>query len=194
MQSIPSLNTNSTYAEWYKTYKAGFLTIGHQFGYAPEETLDFVHQFFLDLIEKKIDPDTIENPGAYLSVVFKRRLIDKYRQNHRGSNNQVVLDQDSLSESSIQEKIEYIESDRQLVSSIRRAFDTLPERCKVVIDMKFYQGLNTEQIADQLGLSRRSVYNNLYEGVKLLRKRLSEDKAAIGLPVSAIISFLIVSL
>jgi RNA polymerase sigma-70 factor (ECF subfamily) len=50
-----------------------------------------------------------------------------------------------------------------------------------VIDLKFYKGLSTEQIAAQTGLSKRTVYNNMFEGVKLLRAELNKVSPSIHL-------------
>ncbi|HEX7357937.1 MAG TPA: sigma factor-like helix-turn-helix DNA-binding protein, partial [Ignavibacteriaceae bacterium] len=54
----------------------------------------------------------------------------------------------------------------------------LPKRCQKVIYLKFYEGLTTEGIVEKSGLNKRTVYNNLFEGIKMLRSELSINKAA----------------
>jgi RNA polymerase sigma-70 factor (ECF subfamily) len=65
-----------------------------------------------------------------------------------------------------------LQSNEELLASIRAAFNRLPARCQNVIHLKYYEGLSTEQIAERTGLNTRSVYNNLYEGIKALREEL----------------------
>jgi len=64
----------------------------------------------------------------------------------------------------------------ELIQKIKAVYEKLPPRCKKVIFYKFYEGLTTEQIAQKTGLSQRSVYNNLFEGLKLLRADLVQTK------------------
>jgi RNA polymerase sigma-70 factor (ECF subfamily) len=139
--------------------------MGLKYGYSREELSDIINQFFLDLLEKNIDPRTIDNPQAYLATAFRRKLIDHYR----GSSKNMFVDEAEIlerhAEPSIQDKLEQLQANTELIKQLRRAYKKLPERCQKVVYLKFYNGLNTEQIAAQTGLSKRTVYNNLFEGV-----------------------------
>ena len=173
---------------WYQTFQYNFMNIGLKFGYRQDEVCDFINQFFLDLLEKKIDPATINNPQAYLSTAFRRKLVDHYRQTGQ-SHLKVAKDiHDDYTEPSIQETLEQIESNKELINSLSNAYKKLPARCRKVIDLKFYKGLTTDEITMHTGLTKRSVYNNLFEGVKLLREEL--NRHAPGIQIAALISCL----
>jgi RNA polymerase sigma-70 factor (ECF subfamily) len=45
-----------------------------------------------------------------------------------------------------------------LINQIGQAYKKLPNRRQKLICLKFYQGLTTEQIAEQTGLCKRTVY------------------------------------
>ncbi|MEX6688809.1 sigma-70 family RNA polymerase sigma factor [Danxiaibacter flavus] len=171
---------------WYSTYHLHLANIGMRLGYGREETKDAIHQFFLDLLEKKVDPASIDNPQAYLSVAFKRKLIDL----HRSASRQKMINYSDLPDfqtsPSVQETIEQIQASTELIANIRKAYFNLPARCRNVIYLKFFEGLTTEQIAERTGLSKRSVYNNLFEGVKLLRADLQavSPKMEFGVIIS----------
>ena len=160
--------------KWYEAFQHTFMDIGLKLGYRQDEIRDIINQFFLDLLEKKVDPSSIENPQAYLSTAFRRKLIDYHRKYDK---RRLVVLQDhnnvAYIGASIQESIEQIEANTELVNNIRTAYKKLPARCRRVIDLKYYHGLSTEQIVSQTGLTKRSVYNNLFEGIKLLRKELN---------------------
>ena len=188
MDTVPNIIVPQRLDKWYETFQYTFMNIGLNFGYQQDEVLDFINQFFLDLLEKKIDPESIKNPQAYLSTAFRRKLVDHYRQSEK---NRVVVikdDHKSYAEPSIQETLEQIESNTELISALRNAYKKLPTRCRKVIDLKFYKGLTTEEIALQTGLTKRSVYNNLFEGVKLLRTGLNRTVPCIQ--IAALISCL----
>lgn len=162
---------------WYEVYRPHLTRMALMLGYQNDDAEDFVSQFFLDLIEKNIDCETVANPQAYLSTAFKRKLID----HHRRSKSRLyavtdeILERHKGSDLSAQEKMEQTQYNSDMVIHIRNAFHNLPARCKKVIYLKFYKNLNTEQIALQTGLTKRSVYNNLFEGIKTLRAEMGHS-------------------
>lgn len=186
MDAALTANIAHQFDNWYETFQHAFIAMGLKFGYRHDEIKDIINQFFLDLLEKKIDPASIQNPQAYLSTAFRRKLIDHYRK--YGKNRMVAVrpDAENYAEVSVQDTIEQIEANTELINAIRMAYKKLPIRCRKVIDLKFYQGLTTEQITLQTGLTKRSVYNNLFEGIKLLRKEI--DHAAPGIHIAALLS------
>lgn len=179
-------DTSQQIHSWYQSFQLRFIQIGLNFGYKREDIQDFINQFFLDLLEKKIDPASISNPEAYLSSAFKRKLIDHYRQ----SKKRVLVDAGTINESCfeppVQERLEQIQANADLINQIQKAYQNLPDRCKKVIYLKFYKGLTTEEIALHTGLTKRTVYNNLFEGVKLLRAGLNQMSP--GIHVASLLS------
>ncbi len=49
----------------------------------------------------------------------------------------------------------------------------LPEKCRNIFILSRFEGYSAQEVADQLGLSRRTVENQLYRALKILRKKLS---------------------
>jgi RNA polymerase sigma-70 factor (ECF subfamily) len=162
--------------------------MGLRLGYKKEELSDIISQFFLDLLEKNIDPRTIDNPQAYLSTAFRRKLIDHYRSSSKTSFVDITIIPEDYTEPSVQQVLEQVQTNTELISQIRKAYKKLPDRCQKVIYLKFYQGLTTEQIAEQTGLSKRTVYNNLFEGIKLLRVDLNQQFP--GVQFAALLTYL----
>lgn len=188
MDAALSADISRQFHHWYETFQYAFMNMGSRLGYQQDEIKDIIDQFFLDLLEKKIDPASIQNPQAYLSTAFRRKLIDHYRKNSKIRIVAVRADDESYAEVSIQDIIEKMETNTALINAIRRAYKKLPARCRKVIDLKYYQGLTTEEIALQTGLTKRSVYNNLFEGIKLLSEELKH--ADPGIHVAALLSAL----
>ncbi|PUZ30207.1 RNA polymerase sigma-70 factor, ECF subfamily [Chitinophaga costaii] len=155
---------------WYSGYYEKFLAMGIKFGLDAETVKDIVNQFFLDLLEKDIDTATIVSPVSYLTTGFKRRLIDHYRASRHTRERLTELPEDYTTNTVSQ--LEVLQQNEMFVSSVRNAYLQLPDRCRKVIYLKFYQGKTTEQIVEQTGLCKRTVYNNLFEGIKLLRMQL----------------------
>ena len=160
----------------YESSYNKLLSLGSQRGNSEEDTKDAINQTFLDFAEKKIDFEIIENPEGYILISFRRKLIDCYRIKKRDSeisakaSNGRVIDMNTL------EKLETLETDNELSNQLYLAYKNLPERCQKIIYLKYLSGLSNENISKITGLSKRSVYNNLSVGIKLLRQSLKPKK------------------
>ena len=185
---IVASTTYQQIQNWYESFRIHFMNMGLKLGYEEDEINDFINQFYLDLLEKNVNSSSIINPRAYLSVAFKRKLIDHYRKNDKS---QFINAEDIINEiqiPSIQETMEQVQANTELIAKIREAYKKLPARCQKVMDLKFFKGLSAEQIARQTGLSKSTVYNNMFEGVKLLRTELNKVSPSIHL--AALLSLL----
>ena len=179
-------NTYSDVENCYNSLRPQFINIGLKMGYCMEELHDIINQFFLDILEKNIDFQTVNNPQAYLSTAFRRKLIDHHRSAAKNSFVDSERYAEEHAEPTVQEILEQLHSNTELINRIRSAYKKLPHRCRKVIYLKFYEGLTTEQIAEKTGLSKRTVYNNLFEGIKILRFELSQKET--GVQFAALIS------
>lgn len=133
---------------------------------------------FLDLIDQGIQAQAIINPKAYLSTTFRRKLIDIIRKNNKTREVHDFLMREEDYELGVEDIIVEQQQKAEMVKKIKDLYEKLPARCKKVIFHKFYEGLTTIEIAEKTGLSQRSVYNNLFEGLKLLRADLVQVKYA----------------
>lgn len=154
------------------------MNIGLKYGWTREDIKDIINQMFLDFIDQKVQINAIINPKAYLTVTFRRKLVDIARKNNKAKQLHDFLISEEEYETGIDEIIEQEQYRAEMSKKIKIIFEKLPPRCKKVISLKFYDGLTTEQIAEKTGISRRSVYNNLFEGLKLLKAALAEGKFA----------------
>jgi len=88
-------------------------------------------------------------------------------------------------EPSVQEALERIQGNTALIDKIKVAYDKLPARCRKVIFLKYYEGAGTDEIAEQTGLSKRTIYNNLFTGISMLRNEL--EAAGHGMAPTSLI-------
>ncbi|MRG46023.1 sigma-70 family RNA polymerase sigma factor [Chitinophaga sp. SYP-B3965] len=158
---------------WYAQFHVHLIHVATRWGYGEEESRDLVQQFFLDLLQKNLDPAGILHPKTYLTRAFTHKLIDDHRKSKQQQS--ATLADTTAYEPSVLETLVRIQSNEELLASVKAAFKRLPARCQKVIHLKYYEGLTTEQIAERTGLNTRSVYNNLYEGIKTLREELKQS-------------------
>lgn len=159
---------SSRLSRFYKSEYNYLVSAGLSHGFQLEQVKDVIHQLFLHLAEKKIDLDEIANPRSYILTAFKRKLIDIHRLNAR----RLLSDGfggDEPTQRSADRVLEENETITRVAAELLRAYEQLPERCKKVIFLKYYGGLSNEEIKLRTGLSMRSIYNNISEGIKHLR-------------------------
>ena len=158
----------------YQSCYDRMLAMGINNGNNKEDIRDIINHTFLDFEEKKIDFSKIENPQAYIITSFKRKMIDHYRV--RKSQNLINLENKFQGQNELNylEKIEADEMNKALTEQLYKAFKKIPLRCQKVIYLKYFSKLSNKEIANITGLSERSVYNNLSEGLKNLRKNFKD--------------------
>lgn len=178
MIASPSASELQMLYSLHGKYFGLLMNIGLRYSWTREDLKDIINQMFLDLIDQKVQINAIINPKAYLTTTFRRRLVDAARRNSKMKQLHDFLINQEEYETGVDEIIEHEQFRAEMSKKIKIIFQKLPPRCKKVISLKFYDGLTTEQIAEKTGISRRSVYNNLFEALKLLKAGLAEVKFA----------------
>jgi RNA polymerase sigma-70 factor (ECF subfamily) len=80
------------------------------------------------------------------------------------------------------EKIEATE----LQSEIERAINELPERCRIIFSLSRFEEMTYQQIADELGISIKTVENQISKALRVLRVKLGQY-LSVGLLLMALI-------
>lgn len=62
----------------------------------------------------------------------------------------------------------------ELVGRLERALDKVPEKCREIFEMNRFQGKRYKEIAEELGLSLRTVENQMGKALKVLRQELGD--------------------
>lgn len=144
-------------------YTQGFIFCGDK-----SLTKDSIQELFLELCEKPHIIGNIENPQAYLLTSLKRKIL-KTKKKNKQSNPQIsVLDQPK--ELSYEELLIKSQDDKDLQLNIQKALASLSPTQRKVLKLRFYEGLSYEEIANMTNTSKRTVYNQIHEAIKRIRK------------------------
>jgi len=63
---------------------------------------------------------------------------------------------------------------RELQQKIETAINELPEQCRTIFQLSRFEGLKYRMIADQLGISVKTVENQMGKALRVLRSKLSD--------------------
>ncbi len=69
---------------------------------------------------------------------------------------------------------ELSEADKELRLHLKHALQQLPEKCRTVFQLSRFEGLKYQEIADELGISLKTVEAHIGKAMKLLRIKLAD--------------------
>lgn len=147
------------------TYYNLLFRYGIRFTADKDLTKDLISQFFLHVWDHRAQLVKAQNLDAYLMVSFRHFLLNYHRKISR----QLDLSETELVEYAYEEYIIAWQDQQAVREMLLQAMQSLSERQRELIQLRYYQQLSCEEIAGRTGLSLRTIYNKLHEALKKLR-------------------------
>lgn len=148
------------------------LLLGDIYRILPDEDTckDLAQEVFVELWRKRSELEIHTSLRAYLRRAAVNRAL-----NHLKVQRRTVLDDaekfadapdNSEQELSIQENQEKMEK------ALFAAIETLPEKCRAVFSLSRFENLSHKEIAEKLGISVKTIENQITKAMKVLREAL----------------------
>lgn len=147
---------------WSKLYATAF-------GYLKDEVIceEIVHDIFLTIWNNRKQLQ-IESFKGYL-IASTRYQVYKHQKIIKRSPIRLTEEYDTITEPAVNnegdEKVIYLELRQEIDQLLRE----LPKRCQEIFMMSRYEHLSNDEIAQKLGISKRSVENQITSALKFLR-------------------------
>ena len=132
---------------------------------------DITQQIFLILWEKH-DSIAIEgNLVGYLARSVYNLSLQHLRKNNIHTRHHGKIYDEFLSNSKgyFESQLMFIEDDEN-ISLLRKSIQNLPSQCREILELSKFKEKDNKEIAQYLGISTRTVENQLYIGLKKLRQ------------------------
>lgn len=135
---------------------------------------DIVHDVFLKLWDRQVFLLPDNDLKRILYVAVRNACIDHLRRSN--------LEQEIIDNRALQlklDELDYFESSdelfmrKDLLDILMKRVEELPERSREIFRLSYLKGMKAAEIADQLGVSVRTVENHLYRSLLYLRKHCS---------------------
>ena len=133
-----------------------------------EKSEDLVQDVFFELWKKRDSLQIKTSLKAYL----KRATLNKALNHIRDERVKSVGEEPLLFEAARQISAQQGLEKKELQERIDQAISQLPERCRLVFVLSRHEELTYQQIADKMGISIKTVENQITKALKLLRKSL----------------------
>lgn len=135
---------------------------------------DLAQEVFVELWRKRADIDIRISLRAYL----RRAALNK-ALNHLKTHKRLVLDAPerlaNTADDSARDISHKIEQEN-IESALHAAIGTLPEKCRLVFSLSRFEQMSHREIAEQLGISIKTIENQITKAMKMLREALAHHR------------------
>lgn len=155
------------------SYYNDLFRYGIKFTADKDLTKDIIGEFFLHIWDHRSSFASAENVKPYIIISYKRFVIAYLTKISRQLD--IEEQQPSSYEYSYEDYIIAWQNEETMKKLLRSAIESLPERQRELIQLRYYEQMSHEEIAVKTKLSIRTVYNKLHEAIKKLRTSVLKD-------------------
>jgi len=149
---------------WKEMYTCAFQVFAHR-----ETCEDLIHDIFLYLWDSR-EKLEIRSLRDYLYIAVKNRSLNKIRSAKKN------LDQINEGHQEIPSALSADQSVavKEISAILNASIDELPEKCRAILILSRKEQLSNKEIAARLGISTKTVENQINIGLKKIRLGMSD--------------------
>ncbi|MEL6862810.1 MAG: RNA polymerase sigma factor [Bacteroidota bacterium] len=130
---------------------------------------DHLQDLFVEIWQKRERLREVQHPLAYLQQILRRKIIKSLNQPNAKAAPLVQSDQASPSYESLLIQQQQTQEQKE---KLKAAFNQLTNRQKEIIELRFFQDLSYEEIAEKTAAQKRTIYNQMHTALKILKKSM----------------------
>jgi len=131
-----------------------------------DDAREVVQNVFINLWERREDLDLSTSLKSYLFTSVHNRSLNLIRDNRKFARVEIPEWEGDPDPGTRMES-------EELEERIMEVIGSLPEKCRVVFTMNRFDGLKYGEIAERLGISVKTVENQMSKALKILRQKLA---------------------
>lgn len=170
-----TIYSQENFEQIYKQYYPKMFAFAKNYIPANEDAENIVQDVFLSLWERKQEIVISYTLVTYLFTLVKNRCLNFLRHKLIEEEFNSQMKEELRFKLDALESMDYsYQSEKELQEVIRRALDSLPERCREVFIKSRIEGLKYKEISEELGISVNTVENQMVTAFKKLRVELKD--------------------
>lgn len=159
----------------YDRYCALLLALGTRVLGNPKEAEDLLHDVLLEAWRAAKTYDRSRGTvRSWLCMRMRSRALDRLRSAGRA---RVVLDEEGKPKDGVSEEDPSVAPDRAIV---RKALAALPIEQRTVLELGYYQGMTSSEIATHVDIPIGTVKSRVARGLAQLRATLVDDERGLS--------------
>lgn len=161
----------AAFDEFFALYYNKVLAFARQYTRQLESAEEVTSELFVRIWLKRDGLSKVLNPEVYLYISIKNACLNLIRSNRKRHLMFEQSDEESLEQ--VSDKDDSVIEDKELMNLLNLAVDALPKQRRLIFILIKEQGLKSNAVAQILGISTRTVENQLYKAVKTLANSIS---------------------
>jgi len=149
----------------------------------------------LGLWEKRTKLPDVENVRSYLLTCLRTTILQHIRSDKlRGVKERHAHTLTEQQELSYEDHITRIQTDLIIKNKLIKSLNKLTERQKELLQLKFFDNLDYDEIAAKCNISKRTAYNIVYDALKIMKDNLKKEGNEDSSYLLSIVSLLLCAL
>jgi len=137
---------------------------------------ELVQDVFVTFYEKRTELNIHTSLKAHMYQSVRNRCLNQIKHNKiRRDHHANIFIEKKEEEAFVEDKLQETELEQRIYSIVK----SLPDQCRRIFEMSRFEGTSNQEIADKLGLSKRTVETQISKALKVLRKQLAHYLNAI---------------
>ncbi|SMD36767.1 RNA polymerase sigma-70 factor, ECF subfamily [Reichenbachiella faecimaris] len=167
VKNITDLSNKNTFEKVFRTYYQQLAAFAYQYVESHETAEEIVQDVFTNVWTKSDQIEIRTAVKSYLYGAVRNACLNfiKHKKIERRYEEQELLKADGY-------ETDFLELD-ELQKEIDAALDQLPEKCRQIFEMSRFEEKKYKEIAEELGLSIKTVENQMGRALKVMRTALS---------------------
>lgn len=164
--------SQAAFSSIFEKYSDNVYFTAKYFNLSDSDAKEIVQDVFLKLWEKRSDLKNGTSIKSYLVTIAKNMIINRLkRKAHEVTCMHYLKKYKNHFENTTEDYIIYSDLENHTESFI----DSMPDQRKQILMLKRKEGLSSKEIAEKLGVSKRTVENNIYKADKQLKTYLKKS-------------------
>lgn len=159
--------------ELFRRYYFYLVKLGINYTIDSELAKDAANEIFFNIWRNRKTLSDVDNIKAYLTTSYRNYIFMVAKRNLKNVE-QLKKWQTEQKEGlcSYEEMLIMQETTEERKKILQQALEQLSPRQKEYLKLKFYERLSYEQMAAETGQTVKTIYNTIYEAIKILRQHL----------------------
>ncbi|MCK0132146.1 RNA polymerase sigma-70 factor [Flavobacteriaceae bacterium F08102] len=163
------------YETLFRLYYSKLLHLAKNYLVYKEDAEHIVQNIFLKLWEQKEKFEHVTNVNNYLYSMCKNACLDQLKHEKiKAKYAEQISNKTAINRAFILDEAASLLLENELESQIYKSIELLPSKCKKVFMKSRIEGLNHKEIADELGISKKTVENHITKALGHMRLQLKE--------------------
>lgn len=165
MSALDHLQVEISIEGFLKRVRPRLKTLFQRYSIPPQDTEDILQQALLALIYQR---QSIRDPEAWLMGTVRNKCLLYWRAHRRKLYDAV----DAAVLEYMAEPLRPAQETSDVCRDLAAALDELPERCRSLLTLRYQQGYEPAELAEQLGYSQNSISKITQRCLAALTRRL----------------------